>query len=335
MNKTPKIIQQIVIHLLFLGLAIWFVIMGWWIALIIEAVIIVVLIVVIAFLMVKMILVRNVPQITQEVVGDIKGVVVRDYVRDSVEWLESGELWEQQSEDGLRLAGRFLKNEGSHTYVICCHGYKNHRMQDISNQAKTFYEMGHNVFAGHARGHGRSEGKYVGMGCRERRDIVGWIRMIVERDPKARIVLFGVSMGGATVMNTSGEELPANVRCVIEDCGYLSIWKEFSYHIWFAYGLPVHPILNVCELISRKRYGFGFHEHSALEQVKKTKLPILFIHGDQDTFVPYEMMEPLYRACGSEHKKMVTIPGSGHAENYHTNAGLYWKEIEEWLERYL
>ena len=335
MNKTGKVIQQIIIHLVFLGLAIWFIIMGWWPALIIEAVVIIALLISIAFIMVHLILVRNIPMITGDIIGDIEGVSVNEHVRDSVEWLEGGEFWEQRSEDGLKLIGRFRKKEGSHTYAICCHGYKNHRMQDIANQAKRFFDMGHNVFAGHARGHGRSEGAYVGMAFKERRDIVGWIRKIVEQDPEARIFLYGVSMGGATVMATSGEELPENVKCVIEDCGYSSIWKEFCYHMWFAYGLPVHPILNICELISKKRYGYGFHDHTAIDQVKKTKLPMLFIHGDEDTFVPYEMMEPLYQACGSEHKRMVTIPGARHAEAYFKGEDLYWKEIGDWLKQYL
>ena len=173
------------------------------------------------------------------------------------------------------------------------------------------------------------------MACRERRDIVGWIKMIVEKDPEARIFLYGVSMGGATVMTTSGEELPENVRCFVEDCGYSSIWDEFCFHMRYVYGLPARPILNVCQLIVKSRYGYGFSEHSAKRQVKQAKMPFLFLHGDQDTFVPYFMMKPVYEACSSEHKKAVTIEGAEHAESYWKGGEYYWKEVDGWVEQYL
>ena len=158
---------------------------------------------------------------------------------------------------------------------------------------------------------------------------------IVKMDPEARIFLYGVSMGGATVMTTSGEELPDNVKCAIEDCGYSSIWNEFSHKIGDEYGLPVFPILNLSQMFCRMRYGFGFKEYSAIEQVKKIRYPILFIHGDLDDFVPYKMMQPLYEACAAEHKRSVTIQGARHAEAYRVDPELYWKEVGAWLEQYL
>ncbi len=260
---------------------------------------------------------------------------LNEFVKDAVLWLETGDVWEQVSFDGMKLYGRFLKNEGSHVYAICCHGYKNQRMQDISNQAKHFYDMGYNVFCGHARGHGMSEGSYIGMGTNERLDIVGWIKMIVDMDPEARIFLYGVSMGGATVMTTSGEDLPKNVKCFIQDCGFSSPWDEFKYHIRERFGLPYRPILDVCQMISRSRYGFDFHDFSAKEQIKKACMPFLMIHGDLDTYVPYRMFKPLYEACASEKKRAVTIEGAAHAEAYWRDPGTYWSEVEKWLETYI
>lgn len=331
-----KLAQRIGIWVILLGLAVWFIVMGWWIALIVECVVTIALFVGIAFFMVSFTLKRKAPVSMGTVIGlEEDNKELNSYVRDAVEWLEQGELWEQTSEDGLKLRGRFIKKEGSHTYAICCHGYTNHRLQDISNQAKRFYEMGHNIFAGHARGHGRSEGGYVGMACMERRDVSGWIDMIVEMDPEARIFLYGVSMGGATVMTTSGELLPDNVKCAIEDCGYSSIWNEFKHQLGDSFGVPVFPTLYICELITKVKYGFGYHDHSALEQVKKASIPILFIHGDKDTFVPYAMMQPLYEACGSKYKKALTIQNAEHAESYQVDPDLYWKEVGEWLEKWL
>ncbi len=335
MEKDKKLFQRLCIHFVFLALAVIFIVMGWWIALAIEAVVAVALIVLIAFYMVSFTLVRKSPIVKDDVSVLGRHGELNDFVKDAVLWLETGEIWEQVSFDGLKLYGRFLKNEGSHVYAICCHGYKNQRMQDISNQAKHFYDMGYNVFCGHARGHGRSEGNYIGMGTNERRDIAGWIKMIVEMDPEARIFLYGVSMGGATVMTTSGEDLPENVKCVIQDCGFTSPWDEFTYHIKEQFGLPYRPILDICQVISRSRYGFGFHEFSAIEQVKKTSLPFLMIHGDLDTYVPYRMFKPLYEACASENKKAVTIEGAAHAEAYWRAPETYWSEVDNWIKTYL
>ncbi|MBO6108532.1 MAG: alpha/beta hydrolase [Eubacterium sp.] len=332
MKRNGKLPQRILIVVLLAAMAVFFCVMRWWIGLVIEAVLIIAAIVLIAFTMVNLILKRDKPMPSGDIAGD-EGLEERQ--KDAVLWLESGELMEQMSEDGLKLRGRLVKNGDSHVYALCCHGYKNHRMQDIANQAKRFYDMGYNVFAGHARGHGRSEGEYIGMAVKERRDIAGWIDKLIQRDHEAKIFLYGVSMGGATVMNTSGEELPDNVRLVIEDCGYSSVWDEFVYQLGDGYGIPVHPILNLCQAISKSRYGYGFHDVSPIEQVKKTKLPILFIHGDIDTFVPYDMAKPLYEACSSEHKKLVSIKGAEHAVSIYTDPGTYWREVKSWLGAYL
>ena len=132
------------------------------------------------------------------------------------------------------------------------------------------------------------------------------------------------------------EDLPDNVKCVIEDCGYTSPWDEFAYHLKEFFGLPYRPVLDICQVIAKSRYnGFGFKDHTALKQVAKTHRPFLFIHGDLDTFVPYRMMKPLYEVCASEHKKAVTIAGAEHAEAYWRDPDTYWREVGAWLEAYL
>ncbi len=79
------------------------------------------------------------------------------------------------------------------------------------------------------RGHGQSEGNYIGMGWDERLDIVDLTKYIINNYANTEIVLFGVSIGVATVMTTSGEKLPSNVKAIIEDCGYTSAWSQFAY----------------------------------------------------------------------------------------------------------
>lgn len=239
------------------------------------------------------------------------------------------------SHDGLKLHGLYLPREDSHKYAVICHGYGS-IPQYGGRFAAEFYEMGYHVLAPAARAHERSEGEYASMGWLERRDIVAWVDTLVEQDPQAGIVLFGVSMGGATVMMTAGEaDLSPHVKCVIEDCGYSSVWDEFAGQLKEMFGLPTFPVLDAASLVTQARAGWSFQEASAVEQLKKTKLPMLFIHGEEDTFVPYAMLDVVYEACASPEKEKLSVPGAAHGGAAGTDPELYWATVEGFLEKYI
>ena len=203
----------------------------------------------------------------------------------------------------------------------------------MAGVVKKFYELGFNVLAVDARAHGDSEGAKIGMGWPERRDIAGWIKLILSWDPDARIILHGVSMGAATVLMASGETLPENVKAVIADCGYTSEWDEF---IWEAETLhiPWFPVLNAASLLSKLRDGYDFKQASALDQVKKSRIPTLFIHGSEDELVPYKMLGELYLAAACEKEKL-TVEGAGHALSSSVDPELYWSTVERFIEKYI
>ena len=336
-KKLTNTIRNAGIYVILIGLAVFFIVRNMWLALVIEAIVFVVALCGVVIFMHCFTLARKAPVAMADVIGLGEEAELGDRVEEAVRWLEKGKIVEQKSFDGLILRGRLIKNESvydNHKYMILCHGYTNHRLQDISNQAKKFYEMGYNVFAGHARGHGLSEGRYIGMGVFERRDIAGWIKMIVDQDPEAKIGLYGVSMGAATVMATVGEDLPDNVIIAIEDCGYTSAWDEFKHQLRDEFGIPVFPVLHLSDLLCYVRFGYGFRKYSPKYQLKNAKVPMLFIHGDKDTFVPYEMLDEVYDACASENKKKVTVYGAEHAESHYVDPGVYWHEVTGWLDRY-
>lgn len=187
------------------------------------------------------------------------------------------------ADDGTELAAwYFAASESTHDYAVCLHGYTNEPI-GMARYVKRFHDRGMNVLAPAARAHERSGGDYIGMGWPERLDIVAWIERIVQADPEARILVFGESMGAATAMNVAGESLPANVKCIIEDCGYTSVWDEFSLQLKDVFGLPSFPLLDVANLVCNVRAGYDFHKASSVEQLKHATVPMLFIHGDQDT----------------------------------------------------
>jgi fermentation-respiration switch protein FrsA (DUF1100 family) len=252
-------------------------------------------------------------------------------------WLDenSEDRW-LQSHDGLKLHALYLPQQGEgHKYAVLCHGYGS-IPQTMGRFASRFYEMGYSILAPAARTHERSEGRYASMGWLERRDIVAWVDSLVEQDPQAEVVLFGISMGGATVMMTAGEaDLSSNVKCVIEDCGYSSVWDEFAGQLKEMFGLPTFPVLDAASLVTQLRAGYGFQEASAVEQLKKTSLPMLFIHGEEDTFVPYAMLDVVYQACASPEKELLSIPSAEHGEASSVDPERYWSTVEAFLAKHM
>lgn len=239
-----------------------------------------------------------------------------------------------ESFDKLKLHGYKILNENpTDTWVITVHGYTSKGIE-MSNYAKNFYDMGYNVLIPDLRGHGESEGKYIGMGWHDRLDILSWINLIIKDNTKAKIILHGVSMGAATVSMLSGEELPMNVKAIISDCGYTSVWNQFSHQLKSMYSLPNFPVMNASSITIKLKTGYSLKEASALKQVAKSKTPMLFIHGDKDDFVPYHMMDELYNAANCEKEKL-TIIGAGHAKSSKVNPELYWTTISKFINKYL
>ena len=125
------------------------------------------------------------------------------------------------------------------------------------------------------------------------------------------------------------------MKCVVEDCGYSSVWDEFAGQLDELFHLPTFPVLDAASLVTQVRAGFGFKEASAVEQLKKASLPVLFIHGEDDTFVPYSMLDVVYRACASPDKEKLSIPGAAHGEASSKDPELYWSTVEVFLNKHI
>lgn len=239
-----------------------------------------------------------------------------------------------KSEDGLNLNGYIIEQSNSNKWAILVHGYTG-RGKQMSYQAERFYNMGFNILFLDLRGHGESEGNYIGMGWHDRRDIISCVNYINNKYSEQQIILYGVSMGAATVMMASGEkDLPSNVKAIIEDCGYTSIKDEFAYQLKTVFNLPSYPIINLASIVTKIKAGYFLGEGSAIEQVKKSKTPIMFIHGDADTFVPYYMLEQLYDVANCEKEKLV-IKGAIHAKASDVGGETYWNAIKQFINKYV
>lgn len=238
---------------------------------------------------------------------------------------------------GLKLRAHLLRPENpSDIYVFASHGYRNHGKGEFNVIAKFYHDKGYNVFMVDHQAAGESDGTYIGFGYHESRDGMLWLDFMKKTfGEDIRIILHGISMGSATVMLMSGNEtLPENVRFTVADCGYTSAWNQFS-HNFSSMHVPVFPILNAANFFNRKISGFDFRDTDTKEAVSKAKLPMLFIHGANDDFVPTKMGSQLYAFCGSAHKELYIAPEAAHAESYVMQTEEYEAKINSFIEKFI
>ena len=238
-----------------------------------------------------------------------------------------------KSADGLKLHAYLIENNEEYNngnFMMVFHGYKS-CASDMTFYAEQFYDMGYSVLLPDARAHGLSEGRYIGMGWPERKDNLLWINEIIKLNSNAKIGLFGISMGGATVINTAGQDLPKQVVVAVEDCGYSSVYKQFSVQMKSIFNLPAFPMLDIASLVAYAKSGANLLEADSTNQAAKIKIPTLFIHGSKDTFVPFEMLDELYNAARCKKEKLV-IEGAGHAGSSSCDPQLYWTTVVRFIE---
>ncbi|MFB9768836.1 alpha/beta hydrolase [Lactiplantibacillus modestisalitolerans] len=255
-----------------------------------------------------------------------------------VDWLhrQPVENWELNPDDDQNhLVATYVPAKGaSQKTVIISHGYKGDG-ETMANYAYMFHQMGYNVLLPDDRGHGQSAGKYISFGWQDRRDYLEWISRVLQTNgPRTQIVLFGVSMGGATVEMMSGEALPPQVQAIIADCGYTSIEEELAYLLKRQFHLPKYPFVPIVSFINRHRMGYFLSDVSSVEQLRKNTRPILFIHGEKDVYVPSWMLKKNYQAANGP-KQMWQVPNATHAESFWIDPATYQKHVEAFLKQYL
>lgn len=186
---------------------------------------------------------------------------------------------------------------------------------------RPYYEHGYNILLPDDRASGKSEGNHIGMSYLDKDDMKLWINWILNEDPDAKIIVHGVSMGGATSIMLS-EDNPEQVVCYNEDCGYTSVYDIFSSELDKRFGLPPFPVMDMSNIMSNIEAGYDFKKASSLEAVKKCKKPMMFIHGTKDDFVPYSMGLEVYKAAKCE-KELYSVKGATHANSLYMNPNAY------------
>lgn len=235
-----------------------------------------------------------------------------------------------KSNRGEKLVGYKFINDQAKDWVIVVHGYLLSG-KAMSIYTKKFYDMGYNVLAIDLLGHGKSEGKTISMGGFDSDNLVLWAEKLTSEYPDAKIILFGISMGAATVLNSLGKGLPASVKAFIEDSGYISLEEIFSHQLKKLYGLPKFLVIPPASLMTKLIGGYSFKEVDASQGIKNTRLPGLLIHGDKDDFVPVENVDRVYNLMSSKKEKHI-FTDSIHCQGPFKYPDEYWTLVENFLK---
>ena len=236
------------------------------------------------------------------------------------------------SRDGITLAGRYYHTADGAPVSIIFHGYRSNIGCDCNGGYSLSIKNGYNVLAVYQRAHRESGGRTITFGVKERYDCLDWIEYIIKRNgDDTKILLMGLSMGAATVLMAGGLNLPANVKGIFADCGYSSP-KEILQTVAKQMGYPVQPTYFFVRLSARLFGGFDPEEASAVDALKKCKVPVLIIHGDDDRFVPCQMSHDNYEACASE-KELLIVKGAGHGLSYCVDAKSYEETVQKFIHK--
>lgn len=242
----------------------------------------------------------------------------------------SCETVEITAHDGINLVGHWRDCENAKRIIIAMHGWRSSWTKDFGIIADFLQENGCCVLYVEQRGQNSSGGKYMGFGLTERYDCLDWINWVNQQEFEGLpIYLCGISMGASTVLMTAGFNLPENVHGVIADCGYTSphaIWKhvvEESLHLHYD-----EVMSGIAEDICRSKIQIGPKDYSCTDAMRECKVPVLFIHGTDDDFVPVEMTYENYKACIAP-KHLLIVPGAGHGMSYILNKEEYERMVKQ------
>ncbi|OJF76624.1 MAG: hypothetical protein BKP49_05540 [Treponema sp. CETP13] len=236
--------------------------------------------------------------------------------------------------DGLKLHAYYLPVENAKGTILMMHGYHSSGLRDFACIYEFFHNQGYSVLLPDQRAHGLSEGNFLTFGVRERYDChdwIKWLNSLATQSELTPIWLMGISMGSATVMYTTGFDLPKNVKGVIADCGYTRPREMIKLSVFRDYHIITWTMLPVANIMTKLFCGFGMKDASTKKAFSKNKLPILFVHGVNDAYVPYEMSLKNYSFCKAP-KEMLTTQAV-HALSFVTVPDLYKKTMESFMQK--
>lgn len=240
------------------------------------------------------------------------------------------QIFTVKSFDGLKLQAKYYEHSTGAPIELMFHGYRGYAERDLCGGVQRCFALGHSAFIVDQRACGDSEGNVITFGINESKDCLAWLQLMIHHfGPDVKIILTGISMGASTVLNAAGGPLPNNVIGVLADCGFSSP-ADIIKKVICQMGLPANISYPFVKLGAHLFGKFDLEEITSAEAVKNCKLPVIFFHGEEDDYVPWEMSQTNYHACPSR-KRIVIIPGAGHGLSYPVAPKQYLQEMQDFF----
>lgn len=245
------------------------------------------------------------------------------------------------TDDGTKLHALYIYADSiTKNTAVIVHGYTDNAVRMLHIGYLYNHDLHYNVLLPDLRFAGKSEGDHIQMGWKDRWDVMRWMDVANNifstsdstETASTNMVVHGISMGAATTLCVSGEKQAPYVKCFIADCGYTSVWDEFSKELRIQFSLPEFPLLYITSWLTKLRYGWDFKEASPLSQIQKSQYPTMIIHGSKDTFVPTWMGDTL----SAHHPGKIvylTIPAE-HALSYLEDSKEYTNNVKIFLKQH-
>lgn len=241
-----------------------------------------------------------------------------DMIRQNMERIDAAPhtVHTVTSFDGLKLSARLYPAENARGTVLVFHGYRSTALRDYACAVDMYRGFGFDVLMAEQRCSGESEGRVITFGIRERRDVLSWVNYLnTQFGDEQPLFLSGLSMGAATVMMATALPLSKNVRGIVADSGFTTPADIIGTVAKRDFHLPLWLTLPFLNAVARLFGGFGLYEANALDALKENTIPMLFIHGEADSFVPCDMSRHAFEVCAAE-KRLITVPNAEHGCGY-------------------
>ncbi len=243
------------------------------------------------------------------------------------------------SADDLTLRGKlFHVKDYNKKVVIAFHGYHSGGARDMAHFVHMYRSQGYDFLLVSQRAHENSEGRYITFGVKEHQDGIRWVRKIIDvYGDDVQIVLHGVSMGAATALMMAGAStLPPNVKCCVADSSY-DTFENVARPVLkagFKNDQIVALILKLTNVITMLLDDFCLSDASPIDSVRRSFVPVLFIHGTADGLIPCSLGQRLYDECASP-KEQYLAEGSDHLCSSTDFPEEYERRFEEFCRQYI
>lgn len=259
------------------------------------------------------------------------------FFEEAYRWIlnETPQQLQIRSKEGLCLKADLYRRPDARGTALLLPGWTDVK-EYLYAETKLLYDCGMNVLVVDERAHGSSEGEFTTFGAKESEDAWQWIALL-KKMGFDKLMVMGRSMGAATAMLTAARDTDHTLLCAIEDSGFTSMRDEMSYFVRSrARWVPpfLYPLLSqISAPVIRRKAGFRVSDASPIDGLQTCRVPMLFIHGESDTFVPFDMMADLVNAHPGP-KASMSVPGAGHVNSLLTDTPRYQKTVQDFINQY-